>query len=418
VKLSRRVLFNVIFFAVMFGLMTTWAVQQVVSVDELDQPYEISARFANAFGIVPNAEVTYLGVGFGTVTTVDRVPGGVRIGMKIERERRIPADATAAIGRKSAVGEPYIDFEPAAGTAPEDAGAPFLKAGDVVPQERTSVPLEFSELLRSASGVVASIPPDRLHTLVHELSLGLDGRSKDLRDLATASDDLAATFAAKTETLDRLAVNNTRLTHVVTEHRGDLASSLRSLQEVSDTLKRSRGDTSLLLDRGSVLLTETADLVAAEKGNLDCDLKVLELLLDETTTPRRLDELRALLEIGPKAYAQFYDTIDVEPDGPWIRVGNISNQENPPAQYVPPKSLPPVQQVQACASALRAVNQLDAASSGDYRPRTAAPPAPGATSLPATGAMGAASGGGVLLAGWVVTAWVRRRQGRRLASAA
>jgi phospholipid/cholesterol/gamma-HCH transport system substrate-binding protein len=414
VKLNRRVVFNVAFFALLFAVMTGWAVRQVVSVDRLDQPYPIAAEFANAFGILPNAEVTYLGVGFGTVTSVDRIPGGVRIGMKIERQRRIPAGSTASIGRKSAVGEPYIDFSPPPGLAPEDAGGPFLRAGDVVPQERTAVPLEFSELLRSASAVVASVPPDRLHTLVHELSLGLEGRSDDLRNLTTASDELAATFAAKTDTLDRLAVNNTRLTHVVTEHRGDLASSLRSLRQVSGTLKDARGDTSLLLDRGSVLLTETADLVAAEKGNLDCDLGVLELLLDETTTPRRLDELRALLRIGPKAYAQFYDTIDLEPDGPWIRVGNISNTENPPAQYVPPKDLPPVQEVAACTSALRAVSQIEATRSGDYTPRSAAP---AAGSLPATGAMGAASGGVLLLGGWAVTAWLRRRSGRRLASA-
>jgi phospholipid/cholesterol/gamma-HCH transport system substrate-binding protein len=411
VKLNRRVLFNVVFFALMFGVMTTWAVRQVVSVDELDKPYPVVAEFVNAFGILPNAEVTYLGVGFGTVTSVDRVPGGVRIAMKIERNRRIPATATASIGRKSAVGEPYIDFEPPPGIAPEDAGAPFLHAGDVVPQERTSVPLEFSELLRSASAVVASVPPERLHTLVHELSVGLDGRSDDLRSLTEAGDELASTFAAKTATLDRLAVNNTRLTHVVTEHRGDLASSLQSLRQISDTLERSRGDTSLLLDRGSVLLTETADLVAAEKGNLDCDLNVLELLLDETTTPRRLAELRALLEIGPKAYAQFYDTIDLEPDGPWVRVGNIVNQTNPPAQYVPPKSLPAVQQVAACTSALRAVSQIEAATSGDYRPRTAATSTPG--SLPATGAMGAATGGVLLLLGGVGAAWVRRRTERR-----
>ena len=415
-RITRRVLVNVGFFLLMFGVMVAWAVEQVVSVDSLEQPYPLAAEFANAFGVLPNAEVTYLGVGYGTVERVERVPGGVRIDMNIERGRRIPAMATALISRKSAVGEPYIDFAPPAGVT-DAADGPFLEPGDLVPRERTAVPLEFSELLRSASGVIASIPPEKLTTLIHEVAVGVEGRSEDLRALAVAGDELAATFAAETELLDRLAVDNTRLTRVFTEHRGDLASTLASLRQVSETLKTSRGDTSLLLDRGSVLLTELSALVASQKANLDCDLGVLDQLLDETTTPRRLAELRALLEIGPRAYAQFYDTIDLEPDGPWIRVGNIANDENLPAQYVPPRELPPVAAVQACSSELRAVQLTTTRASGDYTPRTAAAP-PSAAPLPATGAAGAASAGGLLVVGWAATSWVRRRAGRRLSSGA
>jgi phospholipid/cholesterol/gamma-HCH transport system substrate-binding protein len=406
-RLNRRIVLNVIVFSIGFIVMTTWAVRQVVSVDQLDKPYSIAAEFPNAFGVVPNAEVTYLGVGYGTVTQVKRVPSGVRIDMKIERDKRIPVGATAMITRKSAIGEPYVDFSPPDGAT----GAPtaFLQAGAVIDRDHTRVPLEFSELLRSASALVAAIPPDDVHTLVHEAAVGLDGRSDSLRAMAEAGDRLSATFAARTEALDRLATNNTRLTAVVTAHRGDLGSSIASLRQVADTLRRSQGDTSLLLDRGSSFLTETADLVGTEKANLDCDLKVLTVLLDETSTPRRLQELGALLDIGPKAFDGLYDSIDVEPDGPWIRVGNISNTENPPAQYAPPKQLPPVQQVPACTSALQAARVATAAStagtSGDYRPRTA----PAGEPLPATGAAGAGTAGGLLLAAGLVTRRLRRR---------
>ena len=52
--------------------------------------------------------------------------------------------------------------------------------------------------------------------------MGLDGRSADLRRLAESTDQLAATFAARTDALDRLATNNTRLTQVVAQHRDEL----------------------------------------------------------------------------------------------------------------------------------------------------------------------------------------------------
>ena len=396
-RVNRRILVNVAVFAATFVLMLGWAVQQVVSVDQLDRPYPVAAEFPNAFGIVANAEVTYLGVGYGSVVSIERIPGGVRVNMQIERTRRLPAGATAAIARKSAIGEPYVNFAPPQGY---DGKGPHLAAGDVVPRDRTSVPLEFSELLRSASALIASVPPDDVAVLLDETAAALEGNSRALRDLTEAGDDLAATFATRTEALDRLAENNTRLTRVVTEHRGSLGSSVTDLRELAATLRASTGDTKVLLERGSELLGQTADLVAAEKGTLDCILKGLELVVDETTTPRRLDELDALLRIGPKAFEGVWQSRDVEADGPWLRVGNITNRERPPAAYVPPRQLPEPARVVRCRS------QFSSVRGASYRPRTAAPTNSPAT-LPATGAAGFATGGAVLLVGALVARRLR-----------
>ncbi len=51
--------------------------------------------------------------------------------------------------------------------------------------------------------------------MIHELALALNGRGDSLRQLTIANDQLAATFAAKTDALDRLSTNNTTLTHVL-----------------------------------------------------------------------------------------------------------------------------------------------------------------------------------------------------------
>ena len=393
---NPRILANLGVFLLAFFLMAGWAVRNVVSVDQLDKPYDIAAEFPNAFGVLPNAEVTYLGVGLGKVTDVERRPGGVIVRMSIERDRKIPSEATAAISRKSAIGEPYVDFSP---PPDSDGGGPFLAAGDVVPRERTTVPLEFSELLRSASGVIGSVPPESVSTIVHELALGLEGRAESLRQLAEAGDELSATFAARTDTLDRLAVNNTRLTRVVTEHRGSLGESLTDLRAVAASLRAAKGDVAVLLDRGSALLAQTADLVSRNKGNLDCDLKILERVLDITTDDRSQAELRALLDIGPRAYGGVWDSRDVEADGVWLRVGNISNGSNPPRQYVPPKERPAVAVVQPCRSPRQA-------SGVDYRPgaSTRAATAP-ITALPATG--GGAAGGALALGALALA--IRRR---------
>jgi phospholipid/cholesterol/gamma-HCH transport system substrate-binding protein len=269
----------------------------------------------------------------------------------VKRTLKLPEGSIARVLRKSVVGEPYVDFEPPAGYA---GGPPYTPKGATIPQSRTSVPLEFSELLRSASALISSIPPEDVQTLLHEAAVGLNGRADSLRRLTEAGDNLSATLAARTDALDRLATNNTRLTRVVTQHRGSLGQSLTDLEQVAATLKQATGDTQILLDRGSRFLGQTADLVSNQKQNLDCSLAVLERIVDETSTPRRLAELRALLEISPRAFAQLLDATDVEPDGRWIRVGLTNSMQNKPNQYTPPKPLPPVPDVPACVSALRA----------------------------------------------------------------
>jgi phospholipid/cholesterol/gamma-HCH transport system substrate-binding protein len=350
---KRRVWLNLAVFALGFVIMVGWLTQRVVSFKGLDRPYRISAEFTNAFGVLPNAEVTYLGVTYGQVAKVSRIPGGVRVDMDIERGKRIPDGADASIFRKSAIGEQYVDFSPPPGSTGE--GDHWYAKDTVVPMSKTHVPLEFSELLRSASALIGSIPPDAVAQLLDAAAQGLEGRTDSLRALAEGGDKFSAALAARTDALDRLASNNTRLTHEVAEHAGSLAESLTDLRNLADSLRNAKGDTAVLLDRGAQLLTQVADVVAHQKGNLDCDLKTLELVIDSATTPARVAGLRALLSVGPTAFARVWDARDIDTTGPypglWVRVGFVGNPVyHRPLQYVPPKDVPAVKAVPACGS--------------------------------------------------------------------
>jgi phospholipid/cholesterol/gamma-HCH transport system substrate-binding protein len=351
--MNRRIAINLAVFSAVFALMLVWAVNNIVTIEALERPYPISGEFDQASGILPRAEVAYLGVNYGSVDRVDRIEGGVVIHMKIDRDKRIPAGSTANIFRKSSIGEPYIDFKP----PPDYRGrGPFIEEGDRLPRDQTTVPLEFSELLRSASAVIGSVDAESTGIVVHELAEALVGRADDLRRLTIAGDRMAATFAERTELIDSLADTNTRLTRVVTEHRGSLGQSVSDLAELADSLRNARGDTSVLLERGSRFMTETADLVAGQKGNLDCILSDLEALIRLASTDEQLTGLRDLLTIGPRSYGQVYGARDMQQDGPWLRVGNIMNPNNPPPQYVPPRDPPPAPEVAPCTSPLRPAN--------------------------------------------------------------
>lgn len=370
--MSRRVLINLIAFGAVFVLMLWWAANNIITIEALEGPYEIKGEFAATAGVATNSEVAYLGVNYGRVSSVEPFEDHVMVTMKIDRGKQIPAGSIARIFRKSAIGEPYVDFNPPAGY---DGGeTDHLEAGDVLPLERTQVPLEFSELLRSASRVLAAVDPEQTRTLVHELAVALDGRGQSLRDLTVSSDALLATFAERTELLDRLSTNNTRLTRLVTERRDSLSSAITDLAAVAETLRAVDPDTRVLLDRGTELLGQTADLVDDISPNLDCVLHDLTDVIELTTTDHNLEGLAYTLENTPTALGYVFMTRDTEPGGLWVRVNLLVNQENPPDQYLPPTELPAVPTVPPCVSSL---------SSGGIRFERGSPVTGGR--LPATG---------------------------------
>jgi phospholipid/cholesterol/gamma-HCH transport system substrate-binding protein len=365
--MKRRVNLNLAVFAAGFILMALWLASSVVSFKQVDKPYKLTADFANGFGVLPHAEVAFVGVPLGQVTKVERIVGGVRVTMAIERGHHIPRGSTANIQRKSAIGEQFIDFYPPKG---EDANRGVLKAGDHISKNNTTVPLEFAEFLRSASALLAALPPDDVGTIVHETAVGLDGRADSLRQLAVAGDKLTATLASRTAALDRISANGGRLTHTLAAHRGSLGEIVDNVAALNAALAAGKDDIATLLDKGSPLITQLADLVGAHKSDLDCDLHVLEVVIDRTTTPQNLTGLRALLTWAPVAFASVWDARDIESDGVWVRVGNITDPINdPPRQFVPPRALPPVIAAPACVTNI-------APSGADYSTRSNSPKSP------------------------------------------
>jgi phospholipid/cholesterol/gamma-HCH transport system substrate-binding protein len=361
--MNKRTIANLTVFVLVGGAFFFWAATRLVNVSAIKHPYTVNAEFSNTVGLLPGSEVDYLGVTYGTVSSVERIDGGVKVAMKIDKGKQVPANSSANIFRKSALGEQYVEFDPPEGYT---NGGPYYTKNTLIPMSRTTVPLEFSELLRSASRLVSAIPPDAVNTLVHEAAVGVNGRVDSLRGLADAGDKLSQMLVQRTAVLDRLATNNTRLTHVFTEHSDSLSQSVSDLRQVADSLKNARGDTTILLQRGSQLLGTAADLVAAHKADLDCDLKTLELVTDVTTTDHNLQGLQTVLTGSPVAFGDLWDASDVDPIpgypadpvSPvkrWIRVGfKVNPGYNPAPQFAPPHVLPPVAEVQACVSPLHA----------------------------------------------------------------
>ena len=69
--MSRRVLINLIAFVGVFVLTLWWAVNNIISFEFLERPYEIQGEFAGTAGVSSASEVAYLGVHYGEVESVE-----------------------------------------------------------------------------------------------------------------------------------------------------------------------------------------------------------------------------------------------------------------------------------------------------------------------------------------------------------
>src|SRR5438270_281634 len=123
--MNRRIVANLATFFIVGGLFVYWAVTSLISVDALNKPYHLKADFSSSVGLLPGSEVDYLGVTYGTVGSVERIPGGVRVAVKMEHGKLVPRGASANIFRKSALGEQYIEFDP----PPPPAGPTAARCG-------------------------------------------------------------------------------------------------------------------------------------------------------------------------------------------------------------------------------------------------------------------------------------------------
>ncbi|MDQ6615500.1 MAG: MlaD family protein [Actinomycetota bacterium] len=257
-----RVRLNLIFFALLFAVLLFEATRAIITVGQITHPYQLRAVFTDANGVVKHDEVDYLGVPYGEVSSVSRDPadGGAIVHMAMAKDHLIPKGSVAHLDLKSTIGEQYINFQPPAGY--RGSYGPYYPAGFKIPAQRnsahpddgyTTTPVQFSELLQSATSLLQSIPADQLQSLVTQLSVALQGTADSLRSLVQSGDRLSGTLVTRTQAINQLIANSTILVHVVTQHRASLDQSLLDLTQVAATLQSIQPTTNHLLDTASPL---------------------------------------------------------------------------------------------------------------------------------------------------------------------
>ncbi|MDX6431530.1 MAG: phospholipid/cholesterol/gamma-HCH transport system substrate-binding protein [Streptosporangiaceae bacterium] len=303
--MNRRILINLAVFATVSVVVIWWALQNVVTFDFIQRPYTITAEFTASPGLHPNFEVDYLGIPVGKIQKVELKTGKVVVKMGIKRGMKIPQGVTAAAGRKSAVGEPFVQLTP----APGKAHAPPLRPGSLIAVTQTSVPASYGELFGAVNKALSAVDPNDAKILVHELAVGWSGRADSLRQTIDGADKITSSFAANSDLLDGLTKDLTKITHEVAVNRGALGQGIDNLAATTAALSSVRSDLARIRDRGPDLLAKINRLLDAGGPDLGCTFDALGAGLPKFADAKGLANLNESLALAPSLAQALGDVI-------------------------------------------------------------------------------------------------------------
>jgi phospholipid/cholesterol/gamma-HCH transport system substrate-binding protein len=163
----------------------------------------VTAKFANASGLVKDAAIAVAGVEVGHIESLAVDHDKAVVGLFLRKDSHIRSDVKAVIRAKSLLGEKYLELRPQSTTAPE------LKNGDVVNDTIASV--EVDELLASLGPVLKQVDPKDVATIVHVAAKTLNDEQGSLaatiHNAAQISSDVNDLIARNKRNVNQISDN-------------------------------------------------------------------------------------------------------------------------------------------------------------------------------------------------------------------
>ena len=215
----------------------------------------VHATLPASGGLFVGSEVTYRGVKVGKVSGMDVIPSGVRLDLALKEGTRLATSSKVYVHNLSAVGEQYLDFEPAS------KAGPYAEAGDTIRGDAGSLPESTDDLITSMNGLVTSLDRNELSTAVSELGTMFRGTADPLsRMVDSGMRFVAEARASQQQTIDLLGTGQTVLT-TQQANADNIRGFARDLAAFTAGLKSSDQDLRTVLQGGQPALDEVRSLL-------------------------------------------------------------------------------------------------------------------------------------------------------------
>jgi phospholipid/cholesterol/gamma-HCH transport system substrate-binding protein len=265
--------------------------------------YHVTAYFTRAVSFYPGSRVQVMGVNVGKVDSVAPVNGRVRVVASIDGDVPLPAAATAAIVPLSLIGERTLTFSPA-----WHPGLPKMADGAVLQTNRTQVPVEVNDALKSFGRLLDNVDPAKADTALGNAAGSLDGNGAAFNQAFQQAGQLVNNLAGQDQQLLKVAQNLDRLAGIVRGREKTLGRLVGDFSKASSMLANERASIRTLVEAIADLAKRGDVLIKMHQDDIPADLeKTAQVSL---TLKGSADTLGGLLQALPNFGFQFVNAYE------------------------------------------------------------------------------------------------------------
>jgi phospholipid/cholesterol/gamma-HCH transport system substrate-binding protein len=230
--------------------------------------YRVTAYFRDSAGIEPGDEVTVAGLEAGTVKGLRIEDGVVAVDLAVNSDVELTPDTRAEVIVETLLGRKSIDLV-------VGRGGGRLEDGATIPLDRTSTPIEITELNDISVRLMNASDAEALDSFLAELTAVTEGKATQVRDIITGLNQVTEAIDARRVELSRLVDSLRTLSTALGDKDDTLVSLIDHLDVVLANLARRQQDIELLLTATDSASHETANLVTRNRGVIDATLAAL-----------------------------------------------------------------------------------------------------------------------------------------------
>ncbi|MDQ1375768.1 MAG: phospholipid/cholesterol/gamma-HCH transport system substrate-binding protein [Actinomycetota bacterium] len=290
----RATLIKFLAFILVCSGFTAYLIVTIGNIHPFQSTYELSAKFDDITGLLPNDNVKVAGVVVGKVTSVGIDKGRAVVNFQVKKGIHVPSDSKAAIRWRNLLGQRYVYIYPGAAHS-------SLAGGDRISQTVSVV--DLGELFNRLGPIVKEIKPDEVNTFLDAVVGALDGNEQKVRqaldDLAT----LAQTLGQRDAAIGRLVENLNTVAGTIDSRDREIRTILDNLLAITTTFSANTDVLNEAVTQLSRFSQDFGAILENNRGHIDNLLNNLTTVvgvvkqklpvLDDTVA--NLDELSSAL---------------------------------------------------------------------------------------------------------------------------
>ena len=216
----------------------------------LDDEITVVAYFPDSAGLFVGNDVGILGVPVGKITDIEPAGIEVKVTMRVDADRAIPADAGAAVVARSVATDRYVELTPVYSSGPK------LEDGAEIAREKTATPVDFDDVLEA----------------LNTFATGISGSKDGTKAIQRIIEDGEAAFRGKGELFNDTITSLADAVNGVAGNREDLSATLTSLDALVDEIAQNEGTARTFVQQ----VSRASKMLAEERENFRSALRSLD----------------------------------------------------------------------------------------------------------------------------------------------